>query len=88
MLVHAPGPPPARISRSWTKPHCCLKVAKRLSVTDLFGGMVSRQEIVCMFLAVLELMKSNQIVAVQEGVFGQIVVEPRQPPKVNRVEDE
>ena len=65
-----------------------LKVAKRLSVSDLFGGMVSRQEIVCMFLAVLELMKSNQIAAVQEGVFGQIVVEPRQPSKVNGVEDE
>jgi segregation and condensation protein A len=64
-----------------------LKVAKRLSVTDLFSGMVSRQEIVCMFLAVLELMKSNQIAAVQEGAFGQIVVESREPLKVNEVED-
>ena len=65
-----------------------LKVAKRLSVTDLFGGMISRQEIVCIFLAVLELMKSNQIVAVQEGVFGHILVELRQPPKVNGEDDE
>lgn len=56
-----------------------LKVAKRLSITDLFGGMVSRQEIVCTFLAVLELMKLNRIAAVQEGVFGQIVVEARHP---------
>lgn len=56
-----------------------LKVAKRLSITDLFGGMVSRQEIVCTFLAVLELMKLNRIAAVQEGVFGQIVVEARSP---------
>lgn len=54
-----------------------LKVAKRLSITDLFGGMVSRQEIVCTFLAVLELMKLNRIAAVQDGVFGQIVVEAR-----------
>lgn len=56
-----------------------LKVAKRLSITDLFGGMVSRQEIVCTFLAVLELMKLNRIAAVQEGVLGQIVVEARHP---------
>jgi segregation and condensation protein A len=56
-----------------------LKVAKRLSITDLFGGMISRQEIVCTFLAVLELMKLNRIAAVQEGVFGQIVVEARRP---------
>ena len=56
-----------------------LKVAKRLSVSDLFGGMVSRQEIVCTFLAVLELMKLNRIAAVQDGVFGQIVVEARAP---------
>ena len=56
-----------------------LRIAKRLSITDLFGGMVSRQEIVCTFLAVLELIKLNRIGAVQDDHFGEIVVEPREP---------
>ena len=56
-----------------------LKIAKRLSVTDLFGGMTSRQEIVCTFLAVLELIKLNRIACVQDAHFGDIVVEPREP---------
>jgi len=56
-----------------------LKIAKRLSITDLFGGMTSRQEIVCTFLAVLELIKLNRIACVQDAHFGDIVVEPREP---------
>lgn len=56
-----------------------LKIAKRLSITDLFSGMNSRQEIVCTFLAMLELIKLNRIAAVQDMRFGQIMVEPRQP---------
>ena len=55
-----------------------LKVAKQLSITDLFCGMVSRHEIVCTFLAVLELMKSSKIVAVQKGNFGNIAIEIHQ----------
>ena len=51
-----------------------LKVAKQLSVTDLFCGMVSRHEIVCTFLAVLELVESSKIVAVQKGNFGHIAI--------------
>ncbi|NNJ71452.1 MAG: segregation/condensation protein A [Kiritimatiellales bacterium] len=58
-----------------------LKVAKRLSISDIFTGMVSRQEIVCTFLAVLELIKLNRIAAVQDDHFGEIVVEPREPEK-------
>ena len=59
-----------------------LKVVKRMSITDLFTGMVSRQEIVCTFLAVLELIKLNRIAAVQDRHFGAIVVEPREPEKM------
>jgi len=51
-----------------------LKIAKRLCVTDLFGGMKSRLEIVCTFLAVLELIKLNRIKAVQDRHFDSIVV--------------
>ncbi len=65
-----------------------LKIAKRLSVTDLFTGMVSRQEIVCTFLAVLELIKLNRIAAVQGDHFGEIVVEPREPEPEQMAVDE
>jgi segregation and condensation protein A len=56
-----------------------LKITKRLCITDLFTGMNSRQEIVCTFLAVLELIKLNRIAAVQDDSFSEIVVEPREP---------
>lgn len=56
-----------------------LKVVHRMCVSDLFGGMKSRQEIVCTFLAVLELVKLNRIACVQDERFGGIVVEPREP---------
>ena len=59
-----------------------LKIVKRLSISDIFSGMTSRQEIVCTFLAVLELIKLNRISAVQDGPFGSIVVEPRDPQAV------
>ncbi|MDZ8119028.1 segregation and condensation protein A [Pontiella agarivorans] len=56
-----------------------LKVIDRLCVSDLFGGMKSRQEIVCTFLAVLELIKLNKIACVQDDHFSDIVVEAREP---------
>ena len=37
--------------------------------------MISRQEIVCTFLAVLELMKSTSIKAIQNESFGTIMIE-------------
>ena len=56
-----------------------LKVVSRMCVSDLFGGMTSRQEIVCTFLAVLELIKLNKIACVQDDAFSPIMVEPREP---------
>ncbi|MDF7808255.1 segregation/condensation protein A [Pontiellaceae bacterium B12219] len=56
-----------------------LKVVNRMCVSDLFGGMTSRQEIVCTFLAVLELIKLNKIACVQDDPFRPIMVEPREP---------
>ncbi len=44
----------------------------RLSLTQLFEGMTSRHEVVCTFLAVLELMRLKQIRAVQEESYGRI----------------
>jgi segregation and condensation protein A len=46
-----------------------------LTLGRLFRGMRSRQEIVCTFLAVLELMKLNRLTARQEDHFGEIVIE-------------
>ena len=62
-----------------------IKATKRLCITDLFMGMKSRQEIICTFLAVLELIKLNRIAAVQDDHFGSIMVEPREAEK-NEVE--
>lgn len=44
----------------------------RLSLTELFTGMKSRHEVVCTFLAVLELMRLKQIRAIQEEPYGPI----------------
>ena len=51
-----------------------LQITKKLNVTDLFCGMTSRNEIICTFLAILELMKSNEIMALQDCSFDSIFV--------------
>jgi len=48
---------------------------KTISLSRLFLGMRSRQEIVCTFLAVLELIKLNRLTARQDNPFEEIVIE-------------
>ena len=48
---------------------------KSISLGRLFIGMRSRQEIVCTFLAVLELIKLNRLTARQDSHFDEIVIE-------------
>jgi segregation and condensation protein A len=48
---------------------------KKISLGRLFVDMHSRQEIVCVFLAVLELIKLNRLVARQDSHFEEIVIE-------------
>ncbi len=48
---------------------------RTLTLGRLFRGMVSRLEIVCIFLAVLELMKLNRLIARQDSPFDEIVIE-------------
>jgi len=48
---------------------------KTISLSRLFVDMRSRQEIVCVFLAVLELIKLNRLAARQDGHFEEIVIE-------------
>jgi segregation and condensation protein A len=46
----------------------------KVSLVELFAGMSSRHEIVCTFLAVLELMRLKQIQARQDTAFGDILI--------------
>jgi len=52
-----------------------LETADKLRFSGLFSGMVSRVEIVCTFLALLELIRLKQVRARQDSVFGEIVIE-------------
>ena len=52
-----------------------LNKSPRLSISDIFSKLRSRSEVVCTFLAVLELIKLRQIAVVQENVFGEIILE-------------
>ena len=52
-----------------------IRAQRQVSVSALFTGMRSRQEIICTFLAVLELIRLKQIEArPQKGHFGEIVI--------------
>ncbi len=51
----------------------------RLQFSQMFGRMASRNEIICTFLAVLELLRLRQISAVQDDHFGDIVIQPGNP---------
>lgn len=51
-----------------------LKAEKSIAFTQLFGEMASRGEIICSFLALLELLKLNQVQAIQDESFGQIML--------------
>jgi segregation and condensation protein A len=47
---------------------------KTIAFTRLFGEMAPRQEIVCTFLALLELLRLRQVAAVQDGQFSEISI--------------
>ncbi|MCE9615940.1 MAG: segregation/condensation protein A [Lentisphaerae bacterium] len=51
-----------------------LKTEKTVAFTKLFGEMSPRHEIVCTFLAVLELLRLRQITAAQDGPFAEITI--------------
>ena len=55
-----------------------LRVTPRLAFTSLFAPPANRGRIVGTFLACLELMKGQQIVAEQEAIFGEIWVSLRE----------
>ena len=52
-----------------------LRREKRFSISRMFEGMRSRNEIACTFLALLELIRLNQARAVQRETYGEIFIE-------------
>lgn len=52
----------------------------RVKFSELFERATSRAEVVCIFLAMLELTRMKQIVLTQGDEFGDIEVEPAPPP--------
>jgi len=46
----------------------------RLRFSELFEGVTSRSEVVCTFLALLELIRLKQLTAIQMEAFGEIEV--------------
>ncbi len=51
-----------------------IRTNKRVEFSSLFADAASRFEIVCTFLALLELIRLRQVVAHQEGDFGRIMI--------------
>ncbi|CAN5388226.1 segregation/condensation protein A [soil metagenome] len=53
-----------------------LRTAKQVNFTRIFESCVHKQEVICYFLAVLELAKLREITLAQAGPFEDILVEP------------
>ena len=51
---------------------------EKISLNELFSQAVNKLEIVVIFLAILELIKLKEIAAVQEDLFGQILITRRE----------
>jgi segregation and condensation protein A len=51
----------------------------RMRFSELFEGVTSRSEVVCTFLALLELIRLRQIVAMQAEAFGEIEIGRAEP---------
>jgi segregation and condensation protein A len=53
-----------------------------LKFSELFEGVTSRSEVVCTFLALLELIRLKQLVCVQENPFTEIEIQRGNAPVV------
>ena len=72
------------IRDEYTVPRCTAHILKHLKkgpvhFDKLFSEHPSRDEVVTLFLAVLELLRLGRTAVVQDGVFGDILLEPRTP---------
>lgn len=55
-----------------------LIVKDKISLVELFSSAKNKSEVVVIFLAILELIKLREIIAVQEDLFGPILITRRQ----------
>jgi segregation and condensation protein A len=67
----------------YTVPRCTAHILRRLKkgpvrFEELFSPTPSRDEVVTLFLALLELLRLGRAAVSQEGVFGDMMVEPRE----------
>ncbi len=56
-----------------------MSTTEKVPFSSLFKGMVSRHEIVCTFLAILEMIRLRQVVARQSESFGEIQIMRAEP---------
>jgi len=56
------------------------RTKRQVKFTSLFRAAASRHEIICTFLALLELLRLRQLCAVQGAVFGEIYLTPNEDP--------
>lgn len=66
----------------YTIPRCTAHILKRLKkgpvqFDELFSPAPTRDEVVTLFLALLELLRLGRVEVAQDGVFGQMRLEPR-----------
>ncbi|MBQ9264139.1 MAG: segregation/condensation protein A [Clostridia bacterium] len=71
------------IRDEYTVPRCTAHILKRLKkgpvrFEELFSPSPSRDEVVTLFLALLELLRLGRAGVVQDGIFGDMVLEPRE----------
>ena len=80
-------PEARRIIRDeYTVPRCTAHILRALKkgpvrFEELFSAHPTRDEVVTLFLALLELLRLGRAEARQEGVYGEIVLEGRTPPE-------
>lgn len=56
-----------------------LIIREKIKFSELFGNSISREEIVTTFLALLELLKLQEIQIVQEALFSEIEISKKEP---------
>ena len=74
------------IRDEYTVPRCTAHILRRLKkgpvhFEELFSEHPTRDEVVTLFLALLELLRLGRVEAAQAGVYGDIVLEGRTPPE-------
>ncbi|MBE5787902.1 MAG: hypothetical protein E7324_10270, partial [Clostridiales bacterium] len=87
--VHPDEEEPIQVARrivrdEYTVPRCTAHILKRLKkgpvkFDELFSSSPSRDEVVTLFLALLELLRLGRAAVIQEGIFGDMMLEPREP---------